>query len=80
MQLENKKILLGVSGGIAAYKAPLLVRLLTKLGAEVQVVMTRSAAQFTTATTLQAVSGNPVRDDLWDEAGEAAMGHIELAR
>ena len=80
MQLENKKILIGVSGGIAAYKAPLLVRLLTKLGAEVQVVMTRSAAQFTTATTLQAVSGNPVRDDLWDEAGEAAMGHIELAR
>ncbi len=80
MQLENKKILIGVSGGIAAYKAPLLVRLLTKLGAEVQVVMTRSAAQFTTTTTLQAVSGNPVRDDLWDEAGEAAMGHIELAR
>ena len=80
MQLENKKILLGVSGGIAAYKAPLLVRLLTKLGAEVQVVMTRSASQFTTATTLQAVSGQPVRDDLWDEAGEAAMGHIELAR
>lgn len=80
MQLENKKILLGVSGGIAAYKAPLLVRLLTKLGAEVQVVMTRSASQFTTATTLQAVSGKPVRDDLWDEAGEAAMGHIELAR
>ncbi len=80
MQLENKKILIGVSGGIAAYKAPLLVRLLTKLGAEVQVVMTRSASQFTTATTLQAVSGNPVRDDLWDEAGEAAMGHIELAR
>ena len=80
MQLENKKILIGVSGGIAAYKAPLLVRLLTKLGAEVQVVMTRSASQFTTATTLQAVSGNPVRDNLWDEAGEAAMGHIELAR
>ena len=80
MQLENKKILIGVSGGIAAYKTPLLVRLLTKLGAEVQVVMTRSASQFTTATTLQAVSGNPVRDDLWDEAGEAAMGHIELAR
>jgi len=80
MQLENKKILLGISGGIAAYKAPLIVRLLTKLGAEVQVVMTRSASQFTTATTLQAVSGNTVRNDLWDEAGEAAMGHIELAR
>lgn len=80
MQLEDKKILLGVSGGIAAYKAPELVRSLTKMGAEVQVVMTRSASQFTTATSLQAVSGNPVRDDLWDEAGEAAMGHIELAR
>ncbi|MBT8142693.1 MAG: bifunctional phosphopantothenoylcysteine decarboxylase/phosphopantothenate--cysteine ligase CoaBC [Gammaproteobacteria bacterium] len=80
MQLTDKRILLGISGGIAAYKAPALIRLLTKLGAEVQVVMTHSAHQFVTPTALQAVSGNPVRDDLWDEAAEASMGHIELAR
>ena len=78
--LKNKHILLGVSGGIAAYKAPALVRLLRKAGADVQVVTTRSAAQFVTATSLQAVSGQPVRNDLWDAQAEAAMGHIELAR
>ena len=78
--LQNKHILLGVSGGIAAYKAPALVRLLRKAGADVQVVTTRSAAQFVTATTLQAVSGQPVRSNLWDAEAEAAMGHIELAR
>ncbi len=78
--LEHKRILLGVSGGIAAYKAPWLVRLLRKANADVQVVTTRSAGEFVTSTTLQAVSGHPVRDDLWDAQAEAAMGHIELAR
>ena len=73
-------ILLGISGGIAAYKTPELVRRLKDSGADVRVVMTRSAHQFVTATTLQAVSGEPVRDNLWDSAAEAAMGHIELAR
>ena len=74
------RILLGVTGGIAAYKSPDLVRRLRGRGAEVQVVMTAGAARFITALTLQAVSGRPVRDTLWDEAAEAAMGHIELAR
>jgi phosphopantothenoylcysteine decarboxylase/phosphopantothenate--cysteine ligase len=77
---KNKKILLGVTGGIAAYKTPELVRRLRDRGAEVQVVMTRSANEFVTGTTLQAVSGLPVRDNLWDKDAEAAMGHIELAR
>jgi len=74
------KILLGITGGIAAYKTPELVRRLSERGAEVQVVMTRAAHRFVTATSLQAVSGVAVRDDLWDEQAEAAMGHIELAR
>ncbi len=74
------RILLGVTGGIAAYKSPDLVRRLRERGAEVQVVTTAGAARFITALTLQAVSGRPVRDALWDEAAEAAMGHIELAR
>jgi phosphopantothenoylcysteine decarboxylase / phosphopantothenate---cysteine ligase len=78
--LIDRRIIVGISGGIAAYKAPWLVRRLRDAGADVQVVMTRGAAQFVTATTLQAVSGRPVRDDLWDPAAEAAMGHIELAR
>lgn len=78
--LSGQHILLGVSGGIAAYKTPILVRQLVAAGALVQVVMTANAHKFVTATTLQAVSGNPVRDGLWDEAAEAAMGHIELAR
>lgn len=78
--LEQKRILLGVCGGIAAYKAPMTVRALRQAGAEVQVVLTASASQFVTATSLQAVSGNPVRSDLWDPAAEASMGHIELAR
>ncbi len=80
MPLGGKHILLGITGGIAAYKTPALVRQLTSHGAEVQVVMTHGAAHFVTATTLQAVSGRPVRNDLWDAAAEAAMGHIELAR
>jgi phosphopantothenoylcysteine decarboxylase/phosphopantothenate--cysteine ligase len=78
--MAGKKIILGISGGIAAYKTPELVRRLTDRGAEVQVVMTRSAHQFVTETTLQAVSGRPVRENLWDKEAEAAMGHIELAR
>jgi phosphopantothenoylcysteine decarboxylase/phosphopantothenate--cysteine ligase len=74
------RVLLGVTGGIAAYKAPEIVRRLVEGGAEVQVVMTRAANEFVGAASLQAVSGRPVRFDLWDPAAEAAMGHIELAR
>ena len=74
------RILLGVTGGIAAYKSPEIVRRLVDRGMEVQVVMTRAAQRFVTATSLQAVSGRRVRDALWDESAEAAMGHIELAR
>jgi phosphopantothenoylcysteine decarboxylase/phosphopantothenate--cysteine ligase len=80
MSGQPQKILLGVTGGIAAYKSPDLVRRLMDRGAEVQVVMTRGAQQFVTPLTFQAVSGKAVRTDLWDEAAEAAMGHIELAR
>jgi phosphopantothenoylcysteine decarboxylase/phosphopantothenate--cysteine ligase len=76
----RKRILLGVSGGIAAYKSPDLVRRLIERGAEVQVVMTTSAQKFVSAMSFQAVSGRPARSDLWDSAAEAAMGHIELAR
>ena len=75
-----ERILLGVTGGIAAYKSAEIVRRLTERGAEVQVVMTGAARQFVTPLTFQALSGRPVRTDLWDEAAEAAMGHIELAR
>jgi phosphopantothenoylcysteine decarboxylase/phosphopantothenate--cysteine ligase len=74
------RVLLGVTGGIAAYKSPELVRRLVEGGAEVQVVMTRAAREFVGAAALQAVSGRPVRVDLWDDIAEAAMGHIELAR
>jgi phosphopantothenoylcysteine decarboxylase/phosphopantothenate--cysteine ligase len=73
-------VLLGVTGGISAYKSPDLVRRLRDRGAEVQVVMTASAREFVTPMTFQAVSGLPVRTDLWDQHAEAAMGHIELAR
>jgi phosphopantothenoylcysteine decarboxylase/phosphopantothenate--cysteine ligase len=78
--MQGRRILLGVTGGIAAYKSPDLVRRLREQGAEVQVVMTAAAREFVTAATFQAVSGRPVRSDLWDAAAEAAMGHIELAR
>ncbi len=78
--LHGERILLGVSGGIAAYKSADLVRRLREAGADVRVVMTEGAAHFITATTLQALSGHPVRTSLWDESAEAAMGHIELAR
>ena len=80
MSLAQRRILLGVSGGIAAYKSCELVRRLRDLGAEVRVVMTEGATHFVTPTTFQALSGMPVRVSLWDESAEAAMGHIELAR
>ncbi|MBR9784783.1 MAG: bifunctional phosphopantothenoylcysteine decarboxylase/phosphopantothenate--cysteine ligase CoaBC [Gammaproteobacteria bacterium] len=80
MSIANKNILLGVTGGIAAYKAPDLVRKLTALGANVRVVITNSAAEFVSPLSLQAVSGNPVHQHLLDPAAEAAMGHIELAK
>lgn len=80
MRLADKRILLGVSGGIAAYKSAELVRRLKDQGAEVRVVMTRSAKEFITPLTLQAVSGHPVADSLLDPAAEAGMGHIELAK
>jgi phosphopantothenoylcysteine decarboxylase/phosphopantothenate--cysteine ligase len=78
--MMGKRIIVGITGGIAAYKSAELVRRLVERGAEVQVVMTAAAREFITTTTLQAVSGKPVRDSLWDHAAEAAMGHIELAR
>ncbi|MGV3346934.1 bifunctional phosphopantothenoylcysteine decarboxylase/phosphopantothenate--cysteine ligase CoaBC [Enterobacteriaceae bacterium LUAb1] len=78
--LAGKHIVLGISGGIAAYKAPELVRRLRDCGAEVRVVMTPAAKAFITPMTLQAVSGFPVFDDLLDPTAEAAMGHIELGK
>ncbi|MGG6137830.1 bifunctional phosphopantothenoylcysteine decarboxylase/phosphopantothenate--cysteine ligase CoaBC [Pantoea allii] len=80
MGLAGKKVLLGVSGGIAAYKTPELVRRLRDRGADVRVMMTHAAKAFITPLSLQAVSGYPVMDDLLDPAAEAAMGHIELAK
>ena len=74
------KWLLGITGGIAAYKAPELVRLLKKQGADVRVVLSQGAKAFVTPMTLQAVSGHPVYSELLDPDFEAAMGHIELAR
>jgi phosphopantothenoylcysteine decarboxylase/phosphopantothenate--cysteine ligase len=79
-QLTNKQILLGITGGIAAYKAAEVVRRLQDAGATVRVVMTAGAQKFITPLTLQALSGNPVHCDLLDTEAEAAMGHIELAR
>ena len=78
--LHNKNILVGVTGGIAAYKSVTLVRRLKDQGANVQVVMTDAAQEFVTALTFQAVSGHPVHSSLLDPEAEAAMGHIELAR
>ena len=79
-RLEQKNCLLVVTGSIAAYKTPELVRRITEAGGSVRVVMTSSAEQFVTALTLQAVSGFEVRSDMFDAKAEAAMGHIELAR
>jgi len=78
--LSQRKIVLGVSGGIAAYKSADLVRRLREAGAEVRVVMTKAAEGFVGPLTFQALSGNPVHLDLLDPQAEAAMGHIELAR
>ena len=80
LSLTNKRILLGITGGIAAYKCAELTRLLTKAGAEVRVAMTKAATEFITPLTMQALSGNRVHLDLLDTEAEAAMGHIELAR
>jgi len=78
--LSTRRVLLGITGGIAAYKSAELTRLLVKAGAEVRVVMTQAATEFITPLTLQALSGNRVHTDLLDADAEAGMGHIELAR
>ncbi len=80
LSLSNKHILLGITGGIAAYKCAELTRLFIKAGAQVQIVMTKAATEFVTPLTLQALSGNKVHLDLLDAEAEAGMGHIELAR
>jgi phosphopantothenoylcysteine decarboxylase/phosphopantothenate--cysteine ligase len=79
-KLVTMNIVLGITGGIAAYKTPDLVRRLRARGADVQIVMTTSAEEFVTETALQAVSGRPIRSNLWDKEAEASMSHIELAR
>ncbi|MCB1841401.1 MAG: bifunctional 4'-phosphopantothenoylcysteine decarboxylase/phosphopantothenoylcysteine synthetase, partial [Halioglobus sp.] len=78
--LFNRNVLLGVSGGIAAYKSAELVRQLAERGASVRVIMTHGAREFITPLTLQALSGNPVHTELLDSEAELGMGHIELAR
>jgi phosphopantothenoylcysteine decarboxylase / phosphopantothenate---cysteine ligase len=78
--LLNKKIVLGISGGIAAYKTPELARLLIQEGASVQVVMTEAAQQFVTSVTMQALTGNPVFTSQWDNSISNNMAHIELSR
>lgn len=80
LTLSNRRIILAVTGGIAAYKACEIIRRLKEHKADVRVVMTEGAKAFITPLTLQALSGNPVHDDLLDDKAEAAMGHIELAR
>jgi phosphopantothenoylcysteine decarboxylase/phosphopantothenate--cysteine ligase len=80
MTLKGKKILLGMTGGIAAYKAAELTRLFVKNGADVRVVMTEAATRFVGTATMQALSGQPVWSDLWDSRVGDAMGHIELSR
>jgi len=80
MSLQHKNILLGISGGIAAYKSAVLARLLIKAGAQVKVVMTKGGQAFVTPLTFQALTGEAVRTELLDPEHEAAMGHIELAR
>jgi phosphopantothenoylcysteine decarboxylase/phosphopantothenate--cysteine ligase len=80
MALTGKRILLGITGGIAAYKAAELTRLLVKAGADVRVAMTEAATHFIGTATMQALSGQPVWTDLWDSRVSDAMGHIELSR
>ena len=79
-ELDGKRVLLGVTGGIAAYKAAELLRLMIKEGADVQVVMTEAACQFVTPVTMQALSGKPVYVDMWDSRIGNGMPHIELSR
>jgi len=79
-ELQGRKIVLGVTGGVAAYKAAELVRLLGKAGAEVHVVLTEGGARFVTAVSFQALSGNPVWSDLWDPRMANNMAHIDLGR
>ncbi len=78
--IKGAKILLGISGGIAAYKSPQIVRKLKELEANVQIVFSKNAHEFVTKVTLQSLSGAPVRQSLWDTEAEAAMSHIELAK
>src|SRR5258708_8551041 len=78
--LKGKRILLGITGGIAAYKAAELVRLLVRAAADVRVAMTEAATRFVTPVTFQALSGQPVWSDLWDPRVPDAMGHIQLSR
>ena len=80
MTLTGKKILLGITGGVAAYKAATLARLLVKAGADVRVAMTEAATRFIGSATMQALSAQPVWTDLWDARVPDAMGHIELSR
>lgn len=80
MELQGKRIVLGVTGGIAAYKAAELLRLLSKQGADVQVAMSEGATHFVTPTTFQALSGKPVFTDQWDARMPNAMAHIDLSR
>jgi phosphopantothenoylcysteine decarboxylase/phosphopantothenate--cysteine ligase len=80
MQLKDKRILLGITGGIAAYKAAVLCRMFVKTGADVQVVMTEAACRLVTPVTMQALSGKPVFTDMWDGRVADNMGHIELSR
>ena len=80
MALTGRKLLLGLTGGIAAYKAAELARLLVKRGADVRVAMTEAATRFITPLTMQALTGQPVWTDLWDPRVSDAMGHIELSR
>ena len=78
--LRQRRILVAIAGGIAAYKGAELVRLLRKQEAEVRVILSRGACEFITPLTMQALSGEPVHTELLDESAEAGMGHIELAR
>src|SRR5947207_4166236 len=78
--VSGKRILLGITGGIAAYKAAELSRHFIKSGADVRVVMTEAACRFITPATLQALSGQPVHTDMWDARAPDGMGHIELSR
>jgi len=80
MDLAGKKIVLGLTGGIACYKAAELTRALIKAGASVQVVMTQAATQFITPVTMQALSGKPVYTDQWDARIANNMAHIDLSR